>query len=87
MEPLGPLCQSCGMPMNRDEHGGGTESDGTRSTTYCSRCYNDGAFSVPEMTLPEMQLLVRGKLEQMQLPSAVIEGAVAGIPMLGRWKI
>lgn len=30
-------CQSCGMPMARDEHGGGTEADGSKSMMYCSR--------------------------------------------------
>ncbi|WP_224768159.1 zinc ribbon domain-containing protein [Metabacillus idriensis] len=31
-------CQSCGMPLSKDEHGGGTEADGSKSTKYCSRC-------------------------------------------------
>lgn len=29
-------CQSCGMPMSRDEQGGGTNADGSKSTMDCS---------------------------------------------------
>jgi hypothetical protein len=32
-------CQSCGMPLSKDELGGGTEKDGRISTKYCSHCY------------------------------------------------
>ncbi|WP_307428899.1 zinc ribbon domain-containing protein [Bacillus sp. V2I10] len=34
-------CQSCGMPLYRDEHGGGTEANGTKSSKYCSHCYQN----------------------------------------------
>jgi hypothetical protein len=38
------FCQSCGMPMDQDKGHGGTEKDGTKSTVYCSLCYQKGAF-------------------------------------------
>ena len=38
------FCQSCGMPMDKDTGGGGTEADGTKSEKYCSLCYKDGQF-------------------------------------------
>lgn len=50
------------MPMKRDEKGGGTNADGSTSIMYCSRCYANGQFSQPEISVQRMQLLVRGKL-------------------------
>ena len=37
-------CQSCDMPMSKDPAGGGTETDGSKSSRYCSLCYSEGAF-------------------------------------------
>ncbi|MBL0258370.1 MAG: zinc ribbon domain-containing protein [Bacteroidetes bacterium] len=37
-------CQSCGMPLKRDEKGGGTNVDGSISKMYCSYCYDKGEF-------------------------------------------
>jgi hypothetical protein len=51
-------CQSCGMPLQRDPQGGGSEKDGTRSKIYCSSCYKDGAFTRPDISLQDMQTLV-----------------------------
>ncbi|MCC7555250.1 MAG: zinc ribbon domain-containing protein [Methanoculleus marisnigri] len=44
-----PLCESCGMPLLRDEDAG-TEADGSRSTRYCTYCYRDGRFTEPDLT-------------------------------------
>jgi len=46
-------CQSCGMPLSKDEKGGGTEKDGTKSLKYCSYCYNNGEFVGGNVTLQE----------------------------------
>jgi hypothetical protein len=52
-EAVVPVCQSCGMPMN--EAGDfGTEEDGSGSEIYCSHCYQQGAFTEPDMTQDEM---------------------------------
>ena len=53
-------CQSCGMPLNKDPEGGGSEADGSRSSTYCSLCYADGAFRHPNVSVEEFQAMVRG---------------------------
>jgi hypothetical protein len=54
------------MPLKRDAEGGGTESDGTKSTMYCSKCYINGAFTNPEIhSAADMQVLVKGKLKEM----------------------
>ena len=34
MEKAYKSCQSCGMPLKRDEMGGSGNSDGSRSTIY-----------------------------------------------------
>jgi len=50
--PPGPHCQSCGMPIPKEEQHG-SEADGTKSEDYCAWCYQDGAFVGPE-TLEEL---------------------------------
>src|SRR5947209_90843 len=80
MKPEGPFCQSCGMPLMMDPQGGGTEAGGAKSAEYCSHCYQNGAFTLPDLTAAQMQERVRGKLTEMHLPPPAIDGAVAGIP-------
>jgi hypothetical protein len=84
--PNGPGCQSCGMPLSRDEQGGGTEADGSKSTEYCSHCYQGGAFTLPDLTADQMVVRVREKLESMNLPPPMIDGLAGEIPTLRRWS-
>lgn len=79
-------CQSCGMPIKRDEQGGGTEADGTRTTRFCSHCYADGKFKQPDMTVAQMQELVRGKMIEMGFPKFLCGFFTKGIPKLERWQ-
>jgi len=79
-------CQSCGMPMKRDEQGGGSEYDGTRSLRYCSHCYVDGKFTQPDLTVEQMQQLVRGKLEEFGVPHLLSGLFTRTIPKLARWQ-
>ena len=56
MEKAYKNCQSCGMPLKRDEKGGGTHKDGTKCCKYCSYCLVDGEFQSPEIgTAEKMQ--------------------------------
>ena len=43
------ICESCGMPLVRDEDCG-TEEDGSKSSKYCVYCYKDGKFIEPDLT-------------------------------------
>lgn len=86
METTYKKCQSCGMPMKKDPHGGGTNSDGTKSAMYCSYCYQNGAFISPGMTVVEMQALVKEKLKEMGFPSFIAGWFTLGIPKLKRWQ-
>jgi hypothetical protein len=79
-------CQSCGMPLARDEQGGGTEADGSKSTMYCSHCYARGAFTQPTLTCEEMQALVRQKMIELRFPGFMAGFFTRGIPKLERWN-
>lgn len=79
-------CQSCGMPMKQDPQGGGTEVNGLKSDKYCSHCYQNGAFTQPNMTAGEMQVLVKGKMKEMGFPGFLAGFFTAGIPKLERWR-
>lgn len=86
MEKSYKNCQSCGMPLKRDEEGGGTNADGTKSMMYCSRCYRNGQFTQPDMTVDEMKELVKGKLKEFGFPGFLAGFFTKNIPKLERWK-
>jgi hypothetical protein len=79
-------CQSCGMPMSRDEQGGGTEKDGSKSKKYCSHCYVDGEFTLQNITVDEMKDRVRGKIVESGFPKFLAGFFVKNIHKLERWK-
>jgi Putative zinc ribbon domain len=80
-------CQSCGMPLARDAAGGGTESDGKKSTMYCSNCYQNGKFTMPDLTVDQMIDRVRGKMKEMHIPGFLGFFFVRNIPKLKRWRV
>ena len=47
------FCQSCGMPMSKDEEFG-TNEDGTLNNEYCSYCFKNGAYIDADITMNEM---------------------------------
>jgi len=79
-------CQSCGMPMARDERGGGTNADGSKSQMYCSHCYEGGRFTLPDLTVAQMQERVKGKMKEMGLPGILAGLFTRKIPKLERWS-
>lgn len=80
------FCQSCGMPLKRDEKGGGSNADGTKSLKYCSYCYQDGKFTRPDFTAKQMQQLVKEKMKEMGFPGFLAGFFTYGIPKLERWR-
>ena len=74
------------MPMKRDEPCGGTNANGSRSLLYCSKCYQNGVFTRPDMTVQEMQDLVKGKIREMGFPGFLAGFFTRNIPRLERWK-
>jgi hypothetical protein len=80
-------CQSCGMPLKKDERGGGTNADGSKSDKYCSHCYVMGEFQNPEIdTAEKMQAFAKGKLKEMGFPGFIAGFFVKGVPKLERWR-
>lgn len=78
-------CQSCGMPLKRDAQGGGTNSDGSRSQIYCSHCYLNGSFTMPNLKVEQMQEKVKYKMKEMGLPGFIAGMYSRNIPKLQRW--
>ena len=80
------ICQSCAMPLKHDPQNGGTEADGSKSTMYCSYCYNNGKFADDFTTPKEMQDFCKAKLVEMKFPGIIAWFFTRGIPKLERWK-
>jgi hypothetical protein len=86
MERVYKNCQSCAMPLKRDEKGGGTNADGSKSALFCSNCYENGKFTMPEITMNEMKERVKGKLREFGFPGFLAGVFTRNIPKLERWK-
>ena len=64
MQPEGVFCQSCAMPLSQPEQYG-TEADGSKSTKFCSYCYQQGKYTDPNITAEKMiELSARGWSDQ-----------------------
>jgi len=74
------------MPLKRDALDDDSEADGSRSTKYCSHCYQDGKLTEPDLTADQMGEKVRGKMKEMHIPGFVAKSLTKGIPELKRWK-
>lgn len=81
------FCQSCGMPLDKDVNGGGTHADGTKSDKYCSLCYENGAFTNPEIQTPrQMQDFCVDQLKKQGMPGVMAWLFTRSIPKLERWQ-
>jgi len=79
-------CQSCGMPLSRDDGRGGTDRDGANSETYCSHCYRRGQFVMPDITVHDMQKRVKARLVEAGTPRLLAARLIRRIPSLKRWR-
>lgn len=79
------FCQSCSMPID-DPAMAGTEKDGSPSKEYCKYCYQQGAFTTPNMTLNEMRTVVKTEMEKRHIGQDIITMAVNALPNLKRWR-
>lgn len=82
------ICQSCGMPLEKDPQNGGTNQDKSKSEKYCSFCYRDGIFLDGNITLNEkIERNVRLAVEKFNMTeSQAREIAVKVLPGLERWR-
>ena len=74
------------MPMSKDPEKGGTNADKSKSTMYCSYCYQEGAFTQPDFTVDEMKQFCKQKMKEMGFPGFLAGFFTMGIPRLERWK-
>ncbi len=82
-----PICQSCGMPMLRDEDFG-TNVNGGKNEDYCCYCFKDGEFTDIGITMEQkIDKLVEMATSKMSMPEAKArEMANKIIPKLKRWQ-
>ena len=87
METKGPVCQSCGMPMQKDGDCG-TNGDGSKNEEYCHFCFKDGKFTDQEITMEQkIEKIVKIAVSQMNMSEAQArEMANNIIPKLKRWR-
>jgi hypothetical protein len=87
MESKAIICQSCGMPMQKDEDFG-TNADGTRNGEYCHFCFRNGGFTDEGITMEQkIDKLVEIAVSQMQIPKEKARAmAEEIIPKLDRWR-
>jgi predicted amidophosphoribosyltransferase len=81
-------CQSCGMPLHSKKAGDcrGTEADGSKSDTWCSLCYENGAFVGGDCSLEEMINIVDRALAEDGRSKLMRWMARKQIPRLERWS-
>jgi hypothetical protein len=87
MENTTVICQSCGMPLDKDPNKGGTNIDKSKSVKYCSFCFQDGHFKDEGITLQQkisknVQIAVNMGIPENQ----AIEMAESILPKLERWQ-
>ena len=82
------ICQSCGMPLDKDPDNGGTNTDKSKSEKFCSFCYQQGKFLDAGITLREkIEKNVQLAVTKMGIPeSKARQMAESIIPNLERWK-
>lgn len=83
--PKGPFCQSCGMPMEKDEHFG-TNAEGGKNEEYCTYCYQKGQFTEPDITMDEMIKKISQVMKQKSTSAEDIERASKFLSTLKRWQ-
>lgn len=82
------LCQSCGMPLDKDPNNGGTNADKSKSNIYCSYCYKDGKFLDEGISLQgKIEKNVQIAIKRMNIPENEARRMAENLlPKLERWK-
>lgn len=86
MKKYTDICQSCGMPMGKlSEYG--TNADGSQNFKFCMHCFQNGAFTQPNITMDEMIKGCIGIMVQYGTNEADAKDKMEHIiPILERWK-
>lgn len=78
-------CQSCAMSLKNPEDRG-TEKNLDASAMYCKHCYHEGEFIHNNVSVDEMEQLVKVKCVEMGMPKFIAGVFAKGIHKLERWK-
>ena len=79
------FCQSCGMPLDKEEVKG-TQKNSLKSDEYCKYCYGNGVFKHPKMNLEGMKKNVETQMKKLEHHEYAIQKAITILPSLNRWK-
>ncbi|MBU0586726.1 zinc ribbon domain-containing protein [Candidatus Micrarchaeota archaeon] len=80
------ICQSCGMPMQKDSDFG-TNDDKGKSEEYCEFCFQNGKFTDEGISMEEkIEKNVKIAMEMGFAEAKAREMAENTIPTLKRWK-
>jgi hypothetical protein len=80
------VCQSCGMPMTKLQDYG-TNPDGSKNQEYCTYCFQDGNFTLPDITLEQMIEKLVPMHDQMGITEEEARKmANENLPKLKRWS-
>ena len=88
MEDNVKICQSCGMPIDKDPNKGGTNSDGSKNDKYCSFCFQNGKFTDEGISLKEkIEKNIQIAVSRLNIPeNEARKMAESLLPNLERWK-
>ena len=80
-----PICQSCGMPMNKSEDFG-MNFDNSKNKEYCHFCFRNGKFTDEGITMEKKIEKNIQIAKQMGIPeNKAKEMANNLLPTLKRW--
>jgi hypothetical protein len=68
------------MPLSRDKRRGASANE------YCSHCWRDAGFVMPDLTVEQMQARVSSRLRQVGVSEQRARSLVRRIPSLARWR-
>lgn len=78
-------CQSCCMPLSEELCG--TNADGSPNNDYCKYCYENGSFTVPDVTMNQMiEICVPYMVQQGMSEVDARQILEQFMPTLKRWK-
>jgi len=87
MENEQKICQSCGMPMTSDQDFG-TNTDGSKNEEYCIHCFENGTFTLPDISLEQMIDHLVELSETWGMPKEEARKmAEENLPKLKRWQV
>jgi hypothetical protein len=68
------------MPLSLDERRSASANE------YCSHCWRDDRFVMPDLTVEQMQARVSSRLRHVGVPAQRVRSLVRRIPSLARWR-